>query len=61
MQPAGPKAGGAVISGSAIAVIGIASEAGVGGVSEVAAATGATAVAPPEICGGLGRSGLLWR
>ena len=33
MHPAGPEGGGAVISGSAKDVIGIASEAGVGGVS----------------------------
>ena len=55
MQPAGPVGGGAVISGSAIDV---ASEAGVAGVSEVAAAAGATAFAPLKFCGGPGRPGL---
>ena len=39
MQPADPERGGAVISGSAIGVIGIASEARVAGISRVAAAT----------------------
>ena len=60
MQPADPEGGGAVImtSGIAIGAVGIAIEAAVAGVSGVAAATaptaaaGATAFAPPRICGG---------
>ena len=53
MQAADPEGGGAVITGGATGVIGIACEAGRAGVSEVAAAAVATAAAPGEICGGL--------
>lgn len=61
MQPTdteGGSGGGAVISGSAIDVIGTARGAEMVGVYSVAAAAGATASGPPEICGGPGTPGL---